>query len=46
MLDLPTLTVVIGSAAIDSINPCAIGVLHRIDFLYLFGSWARPRLRI
>lgn len=27
MLDLPTLTVVIGSAAIDSINPCAIGVL-------------------
>jgi cytochrome c biogenesis protein CcdA len=27
MLDLPTLTVVLGSAAIDSINPCAIGVL-------------------
>lgn len=27
MLDLPTLTLVIGSAAIDSINPCAIGVL-------------------
>jgi len=27
MLDLPTLSVVIGSAAIDSINPCAIGVL-------------------
>lgn len=27
MFDLPTLTVVIGSAAIDSINPCAIGVL-------------------
>jgi len=25
--DLPTLTVVVGSAAIDSINPCAIGVL-------------------
>lgn len=27
MLDLPTLTLVITSAAIDSINPCAIGVL-------------------
>jgi len=27
MIDVPTLTVVIGSAAIDSINPCAIGVL-------------------
>lgn len=27
MLDLPTLTVVLTSAAIDSINPCAIGVL-------------------
>jgi cytochrome c biogenesis protein CcdA len=27
MLDLPTITVVLGSAAIDSINPCAIGVL-------------------
>ncbi len=27
MLDLPTLGLVIGSAAIDSINPCAIGVL-------------------
>lgn len=27
MLDLPTLGIVIGSAAIDSINPCAIGVL-------------------
>jgi cytochrome c biogenesis protein CcdA len=26
-LDLPTLGLVIGSAAIDSINPCAIGVL-------------------
>lgn len=26
-LDLPTVTVVLGSAAIDSINPCAIGVL-------------------
>lgn len=27
MLDLPTLSVVVASAAIDSINPCAIGVL-------------------
>ena len=27
MLDLPQLTIVIGAAAIDSINPCAIGVL-------------------
>lgn len=27
MLDLPTLSLVIGSAAIDSVNPCAIGVL-------------------
>ena len=27
MIDLPTLGLVIGSAAIDSINPCAIGVL-------------------
>ncbi|MBI2327410.1 hypothetical protein HYU92_03730 [Candidatus Curtissbacteria bacterium] len=26
-IDLPTLTVVLASAAIDSINPCAIGVL-------------------
>lgn len=26
-IDLPTLSVVLGSAAIDSINPCAIGVL-------------------
>lgn len=27
MLDLPTITLVLTSAAIDSINPCAIGVL-------------------
>lgn len=27
MLDLPTIGLVLGSAAIDSINPCAIGVL-------------------
>lgn len=27
MLDLPTITIVLVSAAIDSINPCAIGVL-------------------
>jgi cytochrome c biogenesis protein CcdA len=27
VLDLPTLGLVIGSAAIDSVNPCAIGVL-------------------
>lgn len=27
MLDLPTIGLIIGSAAIDSINPCAIGVL-------------------
>lgn len=27
MLDLPQVTIVLGAAAIDSINPCAIGVL-------------------
>jgi cytochrome c biogenesis protein CcdA len=27
MLDLPQITIVLGAAAIDSINPCAIGVL-------------------
>ena len=27
MLDLPQLSIVLGAAAIDSINPCAIGVL-------------------
>ena len=27
MLDLPQLSIVVGAAAIDSINPCAIGVL-------------------
>jgi len=27
MFDLPTISLVLGSAAIDSINPCAIGVL-------------------
>ena len=38
MLDLPTLGIVIGSAAIDSINPCAIGVLILMVSVILGGS--------
>ena len=38
MLDVPTLGLVIGSAAIDSINPCAIGVLILMVSVILGGS--------
>ena len=38
MLDLPTLGIVIGSAAIDSINPCAIGVLILMVSVILSGG--------
>lgn len=38
MLDLPTLGLVLGSAAIDSINPCAIGVLILMVSVILGGS--------
>lgn len=38
MLDLPTLGLVIGSAAIDSINPCAIGVLILMVSVILGGG--------
>jgi len=38
MIDLPTLGLVLGSAAIDSINPCAIGVLILMVSVILGGS--------
>jgi cytochrome c biogenesis protein CcdA len=38
MLDLPTIGLVIGSAAIDSINPCAIGVLILMVSVILSGG--------
>ncbi|HIA92131.1 TPA: hypothetical protein EYO12_03385 [Candidatus Saccharibacteria bacterium] len=44
MLDLPTLTVVIGTAAIDSINPCAIGVLILMISVVLSGGGSTKRL--
>ncbi len=46
MLDisLPTLSVVIGTAAIDSINPCAIGVLILMISLVLSGKGSIGRL--
>lgn len=44
MLDLPTLSVVIGSAAIDSINPCAIGVLILMISVVLGGGGSTKRL--
>jgi cytochrome c biogenesis protein CcdA len=44
MLDLPTLTVVIGSAAIDSINPYAIGVLILMISVVLAGKQSVGRL--
>lgn len=43
-LDLPTLLVVIGSAAIDSINPCAIGVLILMISVILGGKGSIARL--
>lgn len=44
MLDLPTLTVVVGSAAIDSINPCAIGVLILMMSVVMGGGKSTKRL--
>lgn len=44
MLDLPTLGLVIGSAAIDSINPCAIGVLILMVSVVLGGGQGTKRL--
>lgn len=44
MLDLPTLGLVIGSAAIDSINPCAIGVLILMVSVILGGGKSTTRL--
>ena len=43
MLDLPTLGIVIGSAAIDSINPCAIGVLILMISVILGGGDASSK---
>lgn len=44
MLDLPTLGLVIASAAIDSINPCAIGVLILMVSVVLGGGKSVKRL--
>lgn len=43
-LDLPTLGLVIGSAAIDAINPCAIGVLILMVSVILGGGGSTKRL--
>lgn len=43
-VDLPTLSIVIGSAAIDSINPCAIGVLILMISVVLGGKGSTKRL--
>jgi cytochrome c biogenesis protein CcdA len=43
-IDLPTLSVVIGSAAIDSINPCAIGVLILMVSVVLGGKGSVRKL--
>lgn len=43
-IDVPTLSVVIGSAAIDSINPCAIGVLILMISVVLGGKGSVRRL--
>jgi cytochrome c biogenesis protein CcdA len=44
MLDLPTVTIVLGSAAIDSINPCAIGVLILMISVVMSGKKSVKRL--
>lgn len=44
MLDLPTVGIVVGSAAIDSINPCAIGVLILMISVVLGGGGSTRRL--
>ena len=46
MIDLPTLGLVIGSAAIDSINPCAIGVLILMVSVVLGGGKSTKRLLV
>ncbi len=43
-LHLPTLSIVVGSAAIDSINPCAIGVLILMISVVLSGKGSVRRL--
>ncbi|MBW3538565.1 hypothetical protein KY386_03695 [Candidatus Parcubacteria bacterium] len=43
-IDLPTLTVVLVSAAIDSINPCAIGVLILMVSVIMGGQKSVKRL--
>lgn len=44
MLDVPTLTVVLGSAAIDSVNPCAIGVLILMMSVIMSSKGSTKRL--
>ena len=44
MIDVPTLGLVIGSAAIDSINPCAIGVLILMVSVVLGNGRSTKRL--
>ncbi len=44
MLDLPTIGLVVGSAAIDSINPCAIGVLILMVSVVLGSNKGTKRL--
>ncbi|HEY1074659.1 MAG TPA: hypothetical protein VGE59_03105 [Patescibacteria group bacterium] len=44
MIDLPTLSVVVTSALIDSINPCAIGVLILMISVVLSGKGKLSRL--
>lgn len=43
-LSLPTIGVVVGSAAIDSINPCAIGVLLLMISVVVSGQQSTKRL--
>ncbi len=43
-IDLPTLSVVVSAAAIDSINPCAIGVLILMVSVILGGKGSTKRL--
>lgn len=44
MLDIPTLGLVVSAAAIDSINPCAIGVLILMVSVVLGGGGSTKRL--
>ena len=44
MLDIPTLGIVVSAAAIDSINPCAIGVLILMVSVVLGGGGSTKRL--